>query len=283
MEQWFIFALISALGAGLYSFTSKISAHFKYHSAHVTIYSMVSATVLSGIYALVVSTDKTSILLILLIAAVDAIAYGITAMTRIDALKHIDSTIFFPIYKVISSILAVPLGILFFADILSMYEFLGIGVGLLAPILLITKKERDRQINLKKGITLLLVSVVAGLIALVMSKIINLLGLDTSLYVFFVFSITSIFSMLVYRKDRKKNHNRKHVGWVGILGGVFMFCNLVFIVKALSGNLGTVYLINSFSTVLVVFLSVLAFKEHLDIKKIGALVVTVVSLVLLSQ
>lgn len=282
MEPWFIFALISALGAGLYSFSSKISAHLKFHSAQVTMYSTVSATVLSGIYALVVSADTSSVFLILSIAVIDAVAYGVVAITRIDALKHIDSMIFFPLYKVISSILAVPLGILFFSDVISTNEFLGIGIGLLAPIFLITKKEKERQGNLKKGIMLLMIGIVAALVATAMSKIINLMELDFSLYVFFAFSITSLFSALIYKKDRKKDHNKKYVELVGVFGGACMFVNLFFFVRALSGNLGTVYLINSFSTVLVVLLSVIIFKEHINLKKIGALIVTVVSLVLLS-
>ena len=281
MEAWFIFALLSAVFAGLYSFSSKISAHFQHHSAQVTAYSFISATVLAGIYAIVMNTDTSHILLIAFIGLIDAIAYVVVSMTRIDALKEIEATIFFPVYKVISAILAVPIGVFIFSDILSGKEVLGIVIGLLAPLLLITRAEGRRQRNLRKGLWLLFGTVVAALIVTSMSKTIAVLELDAPTYVFFAFALGIPYALYLYKKTNGRAHKTRHVEWVGLLAGVFMFGNLFFFVKALTGNLGTVFLINSFSTVLVVALSVLMFKEHLNFKKAGALIVTVISLILL--
>ncbi|NQV90733.1 EamA family transporter [Candidatus Uhrbacteria bacterium] len=281
MESWFLYALASAVFAGLYSFTTRVSAHYQHHSALVYVYSSLSAAILSGVYAMSVQPDTSRIVLIVFIACIDALAYLVVSMTRVDALKVIDSAIFFPIYKVAASILTIPVGILFFSDVLTGTQVIGIFIGLLAPVFLINNGERLRQKNLSKGLLLTGVSVLAALLATVMSKMITVLHLDVSLYTFFAFAIGTPFAYLFYKRTNGQAHRKRHVEWLGLLGGIFMFGNLFFYVHALSGNLSMVFLINSFSTVIVVFLSVLIFREHMDKKKVGALVATIISLILL--
>lgn len=281
MEPWFLFALASAVFAGLYSFTTRVSAHYQHHSALVYVYSSLSAAILSGMYAILVQPDLSRVALIIFIALIDAVAYLIVSVTRVDALKVIDSSIFFPIYKVAASILTIPVGVLFFSDVLSGRETLGIVVGLLAPVLLINQGERLRQKNLSKGLLLTGISVLAALLATVMSKMITVLELDVSLYTFFAFALGTPFAYVLYKRTNGRIHKKRHVEWLGLLGGVFLFGNLFFYVHALTGNLSMVFLINSFSTVIVVLLSVLMFGEHMDKKKVAALIATVVSLMLL--
>lgn len=281
MELWFVFALASALLAGLYSFTTRVSAHFQHHAAFVSVYSSISAAVLSGAYAIFVRPDLSRVGLVFFIALIDAVAYLIVSITRIDALKEIDSTIYFPIYKLASSVLAVLIGLLFFGDVLSLTEFVGIGIGLLAPLLLFDRKENLRQHNLSKGLLLTMGSVVAVIVATSSLKLATTLDLDVSLFTFFAFALGIPFALAFYRMTNGRMHKTKHVEWVGLLGGAFMFGNFYFYVRALTGDLSTVFLINSFSTVVVVVLSVLAFREQVSVRKVGALAVTILSLVLL--
>ena len=281
MESWFLFALISALLAGLYSFTTRLSAHYQHHSALVSVYSSISAAVLSGGYAIFVRPDLSRVGLVFIIALVDAFMYLMVSVTRIDALKEINSTIFFPIYKLASSVLAVPIGLLFFADVLTKTELVGIAVGRLAPLLLLNQGEKLRQRNLSKGLLLTMGSVAAAIVATIASKLITTLHLDVSLYTFFAFALSVPFALVLFHQTNGRFHKTKHVEWVGLLGGAFMFANLYCFVRALAGDLSTVFLINSFSTVVVVILSVLAFREHMSLRKVGALAVTILSLILL--
>lgn len=281
MEPTFLFALLSALSAGLYSFTTKVSAHLKHHAAQVTYYSAVSSAILSGIYVLSTSPSFSRLGLVFVVALLDAVAYAGVSITRVDALKFMDSTLFFPLYKVFSSIFAVPLGILVFSDRLSLFEGVGIAVGILAPILLVTKAEHARQGNLKKGLGLLWWSVVFALAATAASKSVPVLGLDPSVYTFIVCALGMPIAHVYYRKTNRDTHERKYAATVGLLGGLFIFGNLYFIVRAYAGDMSTAFVINSFSTVLVVALSVVVFHEHLNARKIAALFATVVSLVLL--
>jgi drug/metabolite transporter (DMT)-like permease len=281
MEPWFLFALVSAVFAGLYSFTTRVSAHFQHHSAHVYLYSCISAATLSGIAAIFSQPDFSRIELIFFIALVDALAYMVASMMRVDALKVIDSTLFFPIYKVSGSIVAVIIGILLFSETLTVIQSLGISVGLLAPLLLINRTERLRQRNLSKGLFFTSIGVTGALVATVMGKLISVLELDISLYIFFAFSLSIPIAAYLYKRTNSTTHKVRHVEWVGLLGGLFMFANLFFFMRALAGNLAMTYLINSFSTVFVVGLSVLVFREHVNWKKAAALVVTIISLMML--
>lgn len=281
MEMWFIFAVLSALSAGLYSFSLKASAHYKHHASQVTMYAMLSASVLSGVYAILQDHRPTIIILIILLAFINVSAYSAYSISRIEGLKNIDSTILFPIIKISSSILIIPISFGLFGDYFTFTQFIGICIGLTTPILLITKKEQLLQKNLKKGLILVAIAVASAIVVTVATKTINFWELDFSLYMFFVFSFGVLMNAVSFKKTKHKEHSKLHVEWVGLLGGVFMFLNLFFYLQALSGSLTVVFVINSFSTVFAVILAVLMFKERFDIKKGLALIVTVISLVLL--
>lgn len=85
MEFWFIFAILSAVSAGLFSFLLKTSAHMKHHLAQATMYTMISATVLAGIYALSVDVQRSSMAITIILAFANILAYATVAMSRVDA------------------------------------------------------------------------------------------------------------------------------------------------------------------------------------------------------
>ena len=244
-------------------------------------YSMISAAVLSGIYALMIDVQRNSIAIIVVLAFVNILAYATVAMSRVDALKYIHSTIYFPIYKIASSMAAIPIGVFVFSDLMTGKELIGILLGILTALALITKKERARQEDFKRGAILLGIGVAAVSVGITTAKTIAHLNLDVSLYLFAGFLIGILYARWRYHTTNGKKHESRHVKWVGLLGGVFMFSNFLFFTKALSGDLAVVYVINSFSTVIVVLLSVAFYKEHFDLKKGFALLMMVASLILL--
>lgn len=282
MEDWVYFALLSAVSAGFYSFLSKVSAQYRHHASQATMYTMLAGAALSGIYLLYTRPRLDSLMLIIGLALLNILAYATTGMTRIDALKHIDATIYFPIYKLGSSLLAIPIGVLFFSDVISINELIGIAIGMLAPLLLFSKAEHARQNDLRKGLVLTGVGVLTILVGISVSKIIRFYDLDMSLYLFLTFLFGVIYSRIYYLKTKHREHLTKHVIKVGLLSGVLLFCNFFLFLKAVSGDLGVVYVINSFSVVISVLLSVLFYKEHFDFKKGLALGLTLLSLIFLS-
>lgn len=281
MEAWFIYALLSAIFAGIAAFTNKMSAHFRHHPAQATVYSMLCAAFFSGIYAFTQPLDAQQLWLVIALAVFNIISYITYALTRIEALKVIDSTIYFPTQKVSTAILILPVGMLLFGDSFTFTQLIGVALGVTIPLLLINGKEAERQKNLKRGVILIAVGVIGSILVNMATKSITHLELNMPIYMFIVFTLGSVFALYIYKKTGEREHTKTHVEWIGILNGLFMFCNLVFYLKALTGNLTSVFIINSFSVMIVVMLSVIFFKEHLDLKKGLALAATVAATVLL--
>ncbi|MDG1949993.1 MAG: EamA family transporter [bacterium] len=281
MEPWFFYALLSAVFAGIGAFTTKISAHYRHHPSQATFYSMLCAAFLSIIYAFTQPLNTQQLWIVIAFAVLNIVSYIALALSRIEALKVIDATIYFPTYKVASAILILPVGVFLFNDTFTLTQLIGVTVGVTVPLLLINRKEADRQIDLKRGAMLILVGIIGAIFVNIATKSISHLELNMPIYMCIVFTLGSIFAHYIYRKTEEREHTKTHVEWIGALSGFFMFSNLMLYLKALSGNLTSVYIINSFSVMIVVMLSVIFFKEHLDLKKGLALVGTVAATVLL--
>lgn len=281
MEPWFIFALLSAVFSGLYAFTTKASAHFEHHPAQVTFYSMLSATILSGLYALTTVREVHQLGMILAFVLLNTTAYTVMSLSRVEALKNIDATIYFPTFKVISTCALLPIGIFLFNDTFSTTQLYGVALGILIPLLLISKKETARQHNLRQGITLIAVGIIATIFVNIATKSIAHFELNNEIYIFAVFSLISIFTFFLYKHSKTRAHKKTHVKWIGLLGGALVYGNLFCYVQALSGNLTSVFIINSFSVIITVTLAVIFFKEHFNLKKGLALIGTVAATILL--
>ncbi|MBT6254406.1 EamA family transporter [Candidatus Uhrbacteria bacterium] len=253
----------------------------KHNAAQVTMYSMMSAAVLSGVYALVIDVQRHSIAIMAILAFVNILAYSTVAMTRVDALKYINSTIYFPVYKIATSIAAIPISIFLFSDSITGKELIGILLGIVTALALITRKERARQEDFRKGAIFLGIGIAAVLFGISAAKTVSHLELDLSLYLFMTFLMGVFLARWRYNSTNGKEHSSKNVARIGLISGAFMFLNFLFFTKALSGDLAVVYVINSFSTVIAVLLSVAFYKEHFDLKKGFALLMMVASLILL--
>ena len=107
--EWFTYALLSAIFAGLSHFTLKIAAEKGYNSAQSTYYSMIGAAIISFILFLF-NPEIQNFYIILIFAIINSVAYFIASTSRIDSLKHIQTTLFYPIYKIINSTLIFFIG-----------------------------------------------------------------------------------------------------------------------------------------------------------------------------
>ena len=79
--------------------------------------------------------------------------------------------------------------------------------------------------------------------------------------------------------SKKNTYSTSKLKRVGFLNGIFLFLATYFFVKSTIGsNLGVVYTINSFSLLIPIILSIFLYKEHFDMKKGLAIVLTIASL-----
>jgi drug/metabolite transporter (DMT)-like permease len=279
MDLWFLYAFISSVFAWLAAFLVKISAEKDHNSFLFTTYSFFSLSFSSFVYYLFSWVYIDKLLLLFSVSIIMWFTYLITIITKLESLKNISTVFYFPIYKVFSTIVAFLVWIYFFNDSFSITEIIWIIFWLFVPVVLITKKEKLKQNNIVKGIILCLISWIFAVVAVSMSKIVNLNELNLYFYMTMWWLIWWLLSLFKYK--RKKNLKIKSISKIkiiSILNWFLVFVWSTFFIKALSWNVWVVYTINSFSILIPIVLSVIFYNEKLNFRKIIAIVLTIVSM-----
>lgn len=279
MELRILYAAISWLTAWIASFLHKITAEKWYNSYQFTWYTFLSWAFFS-IILFVLSWDVlNNVLAITMIWFIMWVSYTMTVISRIESLKNISTTLYFPSYKIWSTLLAFLVWVIFFTDSIKTNEIFWVIFGLLVPIVLINKTEHLNHKNMKKGISMSMISIVFAVITISMSKIINYYDLSTYFYIFVWNATWAIISLAQYNlKHKKKKYYNNHLKKICLFNWLLLTIWSVFFVKALYWNLWVVYTINSFSMIIPIILSVIIYKDHLDLRKIIAIILTIISM-----
>jgi drug/metabolite transporter (DMT)-like permease len=284
MELWFIYGILASIFGGLYSFSHKIAAEKNYSSSKITMYNLFYGAIFASILLIFNFDNFNKFFLLCGFVIINTISYVITLVTRIDSLKLITSNIFFPISRILSSLLSLFVGFLFFNETITKNQTIGILIGFLVIILLIEKKENEKQKNLKKGLFLLLISSFALLLTQTTNKIVASYELGIFLFMFLANLLGTFNSYYLSHKEikTKKKFNEKNIHIVGFLTGLIQFLTYFFSLLALkTGSLGIFAVIYSFSIIIPIILSIFIYNEKLDLKKSIALFLMIVSMFLL--
>ncbi len=278
MDLWFLYALLSAIFAWLSSFFVKVWAEKKYNPFLFTAYSFASYSLFALIFYIFSWDYLNNLKLLIIVSIIMWISYLWTLILRIESLKNIGTIFYFPIYKIFSTIIAFIVWLYLFNDTLEINEVIWIIFWLIVPIVLISKKEKLKQNNLLKWIILCLISWVLAVVSVAMSKIVKINDLNIYLYML-VWGWTWLWISLIQYYRTKSNYKMdSKVKRVSILSWSFIFIATVFFVKAMSWNMWTVYTINSFSILIPIILSLIFYKEKLDLRKIIAIILTILSM-----
>ena len=206
----------------------------------------------------------------------------VSLVTRNSALKHIDSSIYFPIYKVLAWMIVTFMWFFIFKENLSHWELLWIIIWMFLPLILITKKENSVQKNLKQGVILAIIWAIFGAITISFGKILVINNLSPIAYVAIGWIIGGVLSLKLGQEQLKNvikiSHNR--IKRYALIGGLFLFLSMYTRINALKGNIAIAYTINSFSILIPIILSVIFYQEKLDIKKTIVILLSIVSIVL---
>lgn len=284
-------AVAGAVLAGISNFYFKMAAVRGYDATVFTFY--------SGVVSVVV------VLFALLIFPVSPIGYGYIAIFvfigglfsalanigKVLALRHIDSTIFFPLFKLLAPAIAIGVGIVWFGERFSAIEWVGMALGLFIPLLLITQDENRRQNNLLTGLMfVLLVSLISAGTATINKFAIDqqVPELAALLYTTIGISIGTIF-IVIYRKGFYKLRSTIYQAssW-----DLFMAASLrsTFITAAVwlglyafatGGTLAIVQTIHSMYILIPIILAIIFYKEHWNLQKVVAIILSVAALALL--
>ena len=284
MSTWFILSICSTVAAGLFVFMQKIAAMRNYNANILNTYSAATSAVIGLIVAAIFEGFSELSFLMLSLAIAAGMLFIIGSNLRMDALRYVDSTIFFPLHKFISPLFALLIGVFIFKESLTRPEWIGVILGLVTPLLLITKSENARQNNLARGLILMVIS--ACLAATSVS--INKQGTDMFASVLLFASVTQIFSamfslLLKYIHAKNGNQYKDYktipVGYA-LLMGIMQYLSFVMIMLAfsLNGLLAVVYTINSMYILIPIILSIVFYKEHWNLQKVIAIILSLLAL-----
>lgn len=291
METWLIFAIVSIFTAWFYNFCFKIIVKRDYDTSYVSIVSYTISSIIAGIVYLYInwfsfSWNFNSALLLCIFALWDTLFYFLSTLSRVQALKSIDTIIFFPVYKTFFPVIITAISFFIFKESLYLKDFLWILLWVLVPLLLITKEENRIQKNLKMWLLFILLTSVLSSISTLFPKIVNINEYDIDLFIFLVLLSWVLVSFTSYKFFSKKNMQTKKIyskEWLysfWILLWVLQFLFFYTIIHALKWNLAIVMTINSFSILIPIILSVIIYKEKMTYKKALVIALSILSVIL---
>ncbi len=219
------------------------------------------------------------------------VLFIIFSVLRMEALRHIDATIFFPLYKVLGPAVTALIGILVLKETITMTEGVGIILSSLVPLLLITRAEHSRQKNLTLGLILLAI----GAFLASVSAAVNAYAIgDVSSYALPLLVVTHLFTLifgvaLFLRKHKPsemvqalRTLSKPFFILFAIGMGIVQFLSFYALLLAFSdGGLSLAYAINAQYFIIPVILSIWFYGEHWNFQKVLALILSLSAVALL--
>ena len=288
IHTWFIFALLSALFAGLHAFTQKMAVERGYSSTVINILNTAVSAMLATSVVLYLGVGTSKALLYgLFLGALNGAMHMFGSIIRMDGLRYVDTAIFFPLYKTIGPIFTVIFGVLFFKEWFSANEMIGIVLGIVIPLLLIHKSEKTRQANLYKGLLFVVLSALFTAISATVAKFSTGMIGNVFLFVAASHAFGALSGLVSYKAGSRSNvfkpFKDKSVIQLGVLGGVLQFATFsCFMFAFKNGSLAIVYTINSFYILIPIILSIIFYKEHFNLRKALAIGLSILAILFLN-
>ena len=282
MEQWFWLTLLATLLFGIQNFLYKISAAKKQDSSTVTFASMTFVSIASIVLFFISGAKIQNLSFLLWISLISGLTMVATSITKIEGLKHIPTNIFYPIIKA-SIAFALIASLFIFNETLAVKDWIGITLIIFVIYLVSVQEKKHRIKNLKLGLILAIVCTISNGIGGVLQKFAvqkvnynNFLGMS---YIYAIF-ISLIFMNLTRTKVKAKK-NIKSSLIMGVIIGMFIFAGFLALLKALvTGPIGIISPITNLSFVIPIVMGALIYKEKLTTRKIIALILSIIAIVI---
>ncbi|GAX61276.1 permease of the drug/metabolite transporter DMT superfamily [Candidatus Scalindua japonica] len=292
MDLWFIYAISSAVFSGLHTFIQKIAVERGHSTLLVNMWSTVVSSVLAFTVSWIFFSFDGLWKIGLFLGFINGLTHIIGSIFRMDALKYIDTAIMFPLYKTAGPIFTLVIGIIIFAEKFTVAEWVGITLGITVPLLLLHKSEKLRQKYLWKGVVFLLIASFFTAVAAGISKYGT--GIFETVFLFVAVSHTfgSISGWGIYELQKSNTHRNgklfkyRHIDKdmlsISFLAGITQFAGFSAMMLAfVGGSLGIVYAIQSLYILIPIILSIIIYKEHWNMRKIIAIILSIVALAFL--
>jgi drug/metabolite transporter (DMT)-like permease len=280
MKEWYFLSIMALVLMGTQRFLYKVSAERNYPTAWTTFSFMATVTLISVLFFLFVREPVLDHKMLWLIALWNSVAFVLGTITHIEALKHIPSSIAYPVIR-LNMVLVILFSIFCFGDRFTHAQVAGMGIASLVIVLLTRDagKGKGAYGNVKKGLILVFLSLFFGAMASISSKF---AALYTNKLGFMALSycMGSIFAFgLAQRtKTREGMKHLKEAMVIGILMGFINFAGFYAFLAALSsGPLSLVITVTGMHFAVAVLLSVIVYKEKIAFTQAIAIVLTMVS------
>lgn len=283
MELWFIYTLLSALFAGLFTFGLKVIAEKDLKANLLTAVYFAVAANLAFLAWVITGGDTHDIESALLLGGLSGALTSLLYLIQVQGLKYIDAAIFYPIYKTLGPLLVIIVGVVYFAEELTKFEYIALALSLFIPLLLVSRGEKGRQKNLCRGFIILGICGLLTTVTVILSKF----AIDRSIDVYFYLMIQMISGLganiLIGIMRREpvmiKHMTKQYLGYGAILGS-FMFGFIVLYLLAIQdGLLSIVYTVQSFYILIPIVLAVIIYKEHMNVQKAIAIVLSILAII----
>jgi len=288
MDQATLFwTLASTVLAGLTLFVQKVVAEERRSSAFNGFFMYGGSGILALVLFFTIKDVPPHWEMIALFGFMGGAIHGLGNFIRIESLKHIDSVLFFPLNKILGPLLVVIGGFTFFADQLTLMQYVGIGLSLTVPLLLVSSVEHHRQKNLVLGLQLLVVSTVLTAMSLLLTK----QGFSYGPAVLLMLCASQTAGMLASAGILLKQHgaglsmimhaDRRDV-LLGLVSAFFGLLSAYALFMALStGLVSLVYVIQAHYILIPIILSVWWYGDHINFRKFAAVAISFLAITML--
>jgi drug/metabolite transporter (DMT)-like permease len=286
MEHWYFMSIMALILMGTQRFLYKVSAERDCPTAWTTFSFMATVTLISAIFFLVVREPVLDHKMLWMTALWNSAAFVLGTITHIEALKHIPSGIAYPVIR-LNMVLVILFSIFYFDDRLSFYQVAGMAIAGVVIVLLARDAERAKGAysNVKKGLILVLFSLLFGAMASISSKFAALYANKLG-FMALSYCMGTLFALgLTQRmKTTEGTRNLKEAIVIGILMGFINFAGFYAFLAALaSGPLSLVVTVTGMHFAIAVLLSVIVYKEKITFTRGLAIALTMVSVFFLGH
>jgi drug/metabolite transporter (DMT)-like permease len=284
MRNWYVLSIVALTLMGAQRFLYKVSAERECSTAWTTFSFMATVTVLSAAFFLFLNESVSDARMLLLTAGINSASFVLGTMTHIEALKHVPSSVAYPIVR-LNMVIVVLFSLLFLREGVSLPQMLGIVLAIAVIVILTRDAEEVKGAfgKVRKGLFLVFVSLISGSVASISSKFAavysNKLGFMALSYF-----LGTVFSAALIGKSRKERTpgKRKDAIVIGLLMGLLNFAGFYTFLAALSeGPLSIVVSITGMHFVIAVLLSVILYKEKLSRMRVLGMALAVASVLFL--
>jgi drug/metabolite transporter (DMT)-like permease len=287
MNSWYGYTIIALLSFGVQRFLYKVSAARKCNTAWTTFAFMGTVALIGFLSFIAMKETVPDVLFLLFISLINSASFLAGTMATIEALKHISTSIVYPVIRLNTGIVVI-FSILYFKDSLSVYQIAGIIIAI-SVIVILTRYgnngayEKIHERNIKAGFVLIFTALFSGAIAAISSKF---AALHTGPLGFIAVSYTmsTLFSLGLRKRlqGKQENPSNRDALIIGFCMGLVNFVGFYCLLRALSGGpLSIIISITGMYFVIAIIFSTWIYKEQLTILRVAGIVLTVISITLM--